>query len=106
MLVCRDRGFLVVGLIDVLSPGRGPRSRSIDRRGALRGWRRISAVPPVFWEALAFVSRLLDAHGFINTRWKTRANRRLKQARLQEVRVLAAFFDRPGRAMASRTSRT
>ena len=30
MLVCRDRGFLVVGLIDVLQPrGPGPRSRSV-----------------------------------------------------------------------------
>ena len=62
MLVCRDRGFLVVGLIDVLQPWTWAKVAEYYCRGALRGWRRISAVPPVFYRRrfLAFVSRLLD----------------------------------------------
>ena len=59
---CRDRGFLVVGLIDVLQPWTWAKVAEYYCRGALRGWRRISAVPPVFYRRrfLAFVSRLLD----------------------------------------------
>ena len=55
-----ETAFPVVGLIDVsaLDVGEG-RARM---QSALRGWRRISAVPPVFYRRrfLAFVSRLLD----------------------------------------------
>ena len=55
------RDFLVVGLIDVLQPWTWAKVAEYYCRGALRGWRRISAVPPVFYRRrfLTFVSKLL-----------------------------------------------
>ena len=62
MLTCQNRGVLVVGLIDVLQPWTWAKVAEYYCRGALRGWRRISAVPPAFYRRrfLTFVSRLLD----------------------------------------------
>ena len=61
MLTCQNRGFLVVGLIDVLQPWTWTKVAEYYCRGALKGWRRISAVPPVFYRRrfLTFVSKLL-----------------------------------------------
>ena len=64
----RDRKtFLVVGLIDVLQPWTLAKRLEFACRGAIRGWRAISAVPPRFYRRrfLKFCEELLvgDAAG-------------------------------------------
>lgn len=61
-LPCVDRGFVVVGLIDVFQPWTWAKVCEYYARGALYGWRRISAVPPAVYRRrfLAFVATLLD----------------------------------------------